>query len=116
MPNQSWLCTNRSGLPLAPSRVSGRKLIHGPQVPLTDPIRDPVSRKRGALQAHPTQGWCRPVLVIIHEQVGFAIPIDSGARVRIIVAHLQEVDFIGDAGLAHALLLILIHEEPFYQN
>ena len=57
-------------------------------VPLIDPICDPVSRERGALRDHPAQVLCRSVLVIIHAQVGFAIPIDIGDRVRIIGAPL----------------------------
>jgi hypothetical protein len=80
VPNQSWVCTNRSGLLLAPSRVAGRKLIHDPQVPLTDPIRDLVSGERGAFRDHLAQVLCRPVLVIIYEQFGFAIRIDIGIR------------------------------------
>src|SRR6266566_7943957 len=39
-----------------------------PQVPLTDPICDPVSRERGVLRDHPALGLCRPVLVIIYER------------------------------------------------
>ena len=54
-----------------------------PQVPLTDPIRDPVSRERGALRVHPAQRLCRSVLVIIYEWVGFAIPIDIADEVPI---------------------------------
>jgi hypothetical protein len=105
MTSQSWLCTNRSGLPLALLRVAGRKLIHGPHVPLTDPIRDPVSRERGALRDHPVQVLYRPALVIIHERVGFAIPIDIGDRVRIIGAHRGSSD---SPGRKEALSLLYI--------
>lgn len=59
-----------------------------PQVPLTNPIRDPASCEHGTLQDHLAQVLCRSVLVIIYEQIGFAIPIDIGDSVRIMGARL----------------------------